>query len=355
MIFKLKIRSLSNYIWLFFITGLYSYFSLKHCKAPVETAHFLEYGLLSFFLFKALNHNIKDKSIYLTATFFALLIGTFDEIIQWITPKRIWNFRDVGLNVISGGLFQLAMWKVIRPKIISEKINTKSLRMFSAVFSSCLIILGLCVSNTPNRVYNYTKRIHWLFFLQKEEPMSEFGYKYKDTEIGVFYSRLSPSILQKIDKQKGKEYAQIIDKSANKDYEKFIRKYNPISNPFMHELRVHIFRRDRYFENGNKTSNLNEKKEFHLVAYKENLILEKYFSRSSQNSVYRWDEDELEKVKILIDKDKSYESPVSANLSTGFSEKSIWTVIFTLISILIVINLYFVFKKPFHLPLIGKK
>ncbi len=76
-------------------------------------------------------------------------------------------------------------------------------------FASYLIILGLCASNTPRRVASYTRRIPWLSFLQKEEPMSEFGYKYKDPEIGVFYSRLSPKSLQKTDNLKGEQYALI--------------------------------------------------------------------------------------------------------------------------------------------------
>ena len=123
LIFKLKIRAPSNYIWLLSVAGLYVYFTLKLWKIPEEAIHFLEYGLLGFFLFRALIHNVKNKSIYFTATLFALLIGTFDEILQWITPQRYWGFRDVGLNGLSGGLFQLAIWKVVRPKIIYEKFN----------------------------------------------------------------------------------------------------------------------------------------------------------------------------------------------------------------------------------------
>lgn len=328
------------------MAGLYIYFTLKLWKIPEEAVHFLEYGLLGFFLFRALSHNVKDKSIYFTATLFALLIGTFDEILQWITPQRYWDFRDVGLNALSGGLFQLAIWKVIRPKIISGKFNTKSLKIFTSIFISCLIILGLCVSNTPNRVYHYTKQIPWLSFLQKEEPMSEFGYKYKDSEIGVFYSRLSPKKLQKTDKHRGDKYAQILNEYVDKNYEQFLREYNPITDPFMHELRVHIFRRDTYFNKGKSALNLNEKKEFYLTAYKENLILKKYFSHSIDKSVYRWNEDIFQELKPLVDKSKPYESPVSSNLFTSFSEKTMWISTLVLIFFILIINL--------TLPLIKK-
>jgi len=345
LIFKLKIRSLSRYIWLFIIAGLYIYFTLKLWKIPEEAVHFVEYGLLGFFLFKALSHHVRDKSIYITATLFALFIGTIDEILQWITPERYWDFRDAGLNALSGGLFQLAVWKVVVPKIISEKINLKSLRIFSSIFASCLIILGLCVSNTPDRVYRYTKKIPLLSFLQKEEAMSEFGYKHKDTEIGMFYSRLSPKNLQRTDSLKGKQYAQILNESIDKDYEQFIKEYSPITDPFMHELRVHIFRRDTYLGKGKSTLKLNDKKESYFIAYKENLILEKYFKNSIEKSVYSWNNDILHESEAIIDKSKHYESPVSANLFTSFSEKTVWIVILSLISFLFLINLILPSKK----------
>lgn len=332
-------------MWTFIVAGLYTYFILKIKSNPTETVHFLEYGLLGFFLFKALNHHIKDKSIYITATLFALLIGTFDEILQWITPQRYWDFRDVGLNGLSGGLIQLAIWKVRRPKIISEKFNAKSLRIFTSIFASCLIILGLCASNTPIRVHSYTKQITWLSFLQKEESMSEFGYKYKDPEIGVFYSRLSSKELQKADKLRGEEYTQILNESVDKDYEQFLREYNPIKDPFMHELRVHIFRRDINFKKGKSASHLSKKKEFYLIAYKENLILEKYFTQSIKNSVYWWDVGILQESEALDDKAKPYMSPVSANLFASFSEKTMWVAIFALISFLLFINLILPFIK----------
>ena len=78
--------------------------------------------------------------------------------------------------------------------------------------------------------------------------MSEFGYKCDDPEIGIFYSRINPKKLQKIDNQRGEEYAQILNKMANMNYKQFLREYNPITDPFLHELRVHIFRRDRYYK-----------------------------------------------------------------------------------------------------------
>lgn len=345
LIFKLNIRAPSNYVWLILVMGAYVYFTLKLWKAPEEAIHFLEYGLLGFFLFKALRHHIRDKSIYLTATLFALFIGTFDEMLQWITPQRVWAFRDVGLNALSGGLFQLAIWKVIKPKIISEKINIKSLKVFASILASCLILLGLCASNTPQRVASYTKKIPWLSFLRNEEPMGEFGYKNADPEIGVFYSRFSPESLSKTDNLRGDKCAQILNESINRNYEHFIREYSPATDPFLHELRVHIFRRDTYLSKGKSASYRNKKKNLYFIAYKENLILEKHFSQSIKKSVYRWKESTLQEIEAVIDKSKPYESPVSANLVTTFSEKTMWVSIFGLILFLVITNLFFHLRK----------
>lgn len=351
LIIKLKIHSLSRYIWLFSLTGLYFYFTLQLKNSPAEAIHFLEYGLLGFVLFKALTHHIHDKSIYLTATFFCLLIGTIDEILQWILPHRYWDFQDVGLNVLSGGLFLMIIWNVVKPEAISEKINPESVKILSSISIVCILVLGLCASNTPRRVAHYTSLIPSIAFLQKEEPMSEFGDRYEDPEIGIFYSRLTLNNLRRIDEKSKKNNTQILNNPNNKDYEQFLKTYNPIVNPFLYELRVHAFRRDKYFRQARDSFDLKEKKESYFIAYKENLILEKFYGNTIKKSIYAWEEDKMKEAEALIDKSKPYKSPVSANLFTPFSEKTMWVVIFVIISILIAINIFLSLKERQKNPL----
>jgi len=345
LIFRLEIRSVSNYIWLIILAGCYVYFILKLKEIPPEAIHFIEYGLLGFFLFRALRFNIQDKSIYLSATLFCLLIGTFDEILQWITPRRFWGFRDVWLNTLSGALFLLAIWKVVKPKIISKKINIKSIRIFSSILASCIIILGICASNTPQRVAVYTKKIPWLSYLQKEEPMSEFGYKYEDIEIGIFSSRLNPEEIRSIDETKSKQNSQILNENREIKYEEFLKEYTSYANPFIHELRVHVFRRDSYFKKAETITKIDEKRESYFTAYKENLILVKYFGNTVKKSIYSWNENIVKEAESLIDKSKHYKSPVSANLFTYFSIRTMWIAVFAFISLLIITNLFFYLRE----------
>jgi len=341
LIFKLKIRSPSNYIWLIICGVLYTHFTLRLRNIPEEAVHFLEYGLLGFFIFRALLHYVKNKSIYLTATFLALLIGIFDEILQWITPQRYWDFRDAELNGLAAGLLQIVIWKVIKPKEIAEKINPYSIRALSLVLALCILVFGLCASNTPGRVAYYTRILPSLSFLQKEEPMSEFGYKYKDHEIATFYSRLSPKDLRQNDKKNAPRYAKILNESFNISYDQFLRDYNPINDPFLYEIRIHIFRRDTHFEKANAAADPNEKIESYFIAYKENLILEKYFSHTIEESIYSWDKKKMDKINLSIEKkDEFYESPVSAGLFTTFSEKTMWISILIVLTMLSLINFY---------------
>jgi hypothetical protein len=339
--FRLKTRSPSNYIWLTIIAGFYVYFTLQLWKVPVEAIHFLEYGLLGFLLFRAFRFAIKDKSIYLSAFLFGSLVGIFDEILQWMVPLRYWDIRDVGLNSLSAALFQIALWKGIAPKTISQKINPKSARILSVLLGMNLVLLGLCVSNTPKRVSSYTKLFPALSFLEKEESMSEFKQKHRDPEVGNFYSRLSLEELEKEDRENSDKYAQILKNSKDKDYGEFLRNFPGSIFPFLHELRVHLFRRDKKFEEGLNTERREEKRKLFFVAYKENLILEKYFGQTVQKSSDKWTEEKINQVEALINRNEPYTSPVSASLLSPSHEKMIWMAILAILILLAVLNYFF--------------
>jgi len=338
LVFRLKIRSPSNYLWLSAVTALYVYFTLKLWRAPEEAVHFLEYGLLGFFLFRALSLSIRDKGIYLTAFLIGSLIGIFDEILQWMMPGRYWDFRDAGLNALATGLFQVALWKGIKPKIISEKIGPKSVRRISLLLAVNILLLGLCASNTPQRVASYSGRLPFLSFLVKEEPMYEFTRKHTDPEIGVFYSRLSPEGLEKEDHERSAHWAGILRDWKEKDYALFLREHHPLLHPFLYEMRIHIFRRDRRVEEAAKAKDEKSRREALFVASKENMILEKYFGRTLEKASYKWSEEKKAEIAVFVDPAKSYRSPVSAG-RFQIKEKTLWLGITAFLALLLGLNL----------------
>ncbi len=338
LFFRLKIRSVLNYIWLFVIGSLYVYFTLKLWEIPEEAIHFLEYGLLGFFIFNALKLKIKDKTIFFSAFLIGCLIGIFDEILQWIVKERYWDFRDVGLNALSSGLFQAAILLGIKPKEISQKIQPRSWRTVSIFLAANILLLGLCFSNTPKRVQNYTKALPFLSFLQQEEVMNQFNLKHKDPEIGTFYSRLTIDELLSIDSRNAKDYGQVLHEWKDKNYAEFLRTHPGIWVPMLYEIRVHIFRRDKRYSRALQSENEKQKKQNFFIAFKENQILEKYFGHTMKESPYAWSEETKTRIEAQIDKNDTYKSPVSASFFSPKSEKQMWIVILIFLTLLFIAN-----------------
>jgi VanZ family protein len=337
--YRLKIRSLSNYLWLVAVALVYIFFTLKLWDRPEEAIHFLEYGLLGCLLFNALRHHIHDKSIYLIAFFIGALVGIFDEALQWMIPRRVWDFRDLGLNSLSVGLFQVAIWKGIRPKLKNIRLQSKSIKILSYLLATYIVLFGLCFSNTPDRVQNYTTFLPFLSFLQKEEPMNELKYKHKDPEIGVFFSRLMIEEIKKIDRERAQEYGQIFTEWMPKTYPDFLNFFPGYARPFLYEMRVHVFRRDRRFLQANEAESKKNREQNLFIAYKENLILEKYFGNTLQESPFQWPKTKTERIEGEIDVTKYYRSPVSAASPVPLKEKTLWGVILLMIMAVVVINI----------------
>jgi len=343
LIIRLKVRAASNYIWLAACAALYIYFTLKLWRNPEEAVHFLEYGLLGFFLFRAWRLTIPDRAVYLASFLTGTLVGTFDEILQWLMPGRYWDIRDVGLNALAVGLFQIALWQGVRPKLASSRIAARSVRKVSVLLAANLLLLGLCMSNTPDRLGALTGRFPGLAFLEKEEPMREFKMKHKDPEIGSFYSRMTVERLKVTDFEKSAEYGRIMREWKGKDYNEFLQTFNALNTPFLYEMRVHVFRRDRRYEDGQKAGSDRRKKEAFFIAFKENLILEKYFARTLRSSGYQWEREKAAAIEPLIDKNAAYTSPVSKDLFYWLSEGAMWAGI--LVALIALIGMNILLKK----------
>jgi hypothetical protein len=260
-------------------------------KHPEEPLHLVEYGLLSFFVFNALRYRIKDWTIYLTTALIILFFGSVDEFIQWLIPGRYWELKDVWINILASLIFVLAVWKGIRPHVISQPVGRLSVRILIGTFSINLLFLGLCLSNTPAAVKSYTGVIDLLSWLRYEEPMIEYGYRHEDPEIGVFYSRFTLEKLKEIDRSRGPVNGKRIppDISLSETRAALLRTFNQTANPFLYEFLVHLFRRNTYVTDFN---NSESGKRLAYAASKENSIIEKYFGIMLKNTPFMWSESE---------------------------------------------------------------
>jgi len=345
LIARLRIRRVSQYLWLAFFCGLYFYIGLAHISNPVQAAHYIEYGLLGWLLVRAWSYVIFGPAVYAAAFLSGALVGIVDEIIQWITPARFWDLADVGLNVLAVGLILLAIGTGLRPKLGPAGISRRAVRVVSILLAVDLVVLGLCLSNTPARLKALAGKLPFLAPLERQEPMRETILKHEDPEIGTFYSRLTPAALPATDRGQAEAYVPILAEWKDRSYDQFLILYSTLDHPFLHEMRVHIFRRDRRLAAARAASGAETKQREYFIAWKENRILEKYFGETLRKSPYLWDEETSAEAASSIDKSAPYDSPVSKNVFYRLKEGPMWAGIAVILLALAGINVV-VARKP---------
>ena len=173
--------------------------------------------------------------------------------------------------------------------------------------------------------------------------MAEYGYLYIDPDIGSFRSRFSPSELRQRDRKRAEEAAEILDHYQNKDeYRKFLKIYTPVSDPFVHEARVHLFRRDHYFRVPKDYKGNQEGYSTYLtIAFRENQIMEKFSETLFHHSAYIWSAEKLALAKKHLMRDKEYDSRVSKDLITRVSKGQFGSFLILLIIGLALLDFYF--------------
>jgi uncharacterized membrane protein len=124
LLYVIRHRStfLGSYLWLLVIATIFIAYTIELGKKnPEESIHFIQYGVLGVFVYRALTHQFQDFRIYFAAATICAVIGTSDEIIQWITPDRYWDLRDIWINFFGASLIQIAIAKGLKPKFIRRR------------------------------------------------------------------------------------------------------------------------------------------------------------------------------------------------------------------------------------------
>lgn len=316
----------SSYLWLIGVAAVIIGYTLKLSAIPVESIHFVQYGILGVLAYRALAHRIQESSIYFAAAVLCGIVGICDEFIQWLIPERYWGLDDIWINFVGAALVQLGIAKGIRPAYILGRSHRNNLQFLCRLSIIALFLLGLSLSNSPPRIAWYAKKIPGLGFLKDHESvMVEYGYLYNDPEIGRFRSRLAPEKLKTVDAQRGKEAATILDRYQDKSmYDEFLDAYTPLTDPFLHEARVHLFRRNFYFVDAARHRNDNQTyAKYMTIAYRENQIMEKYFPVTMHHSAYVWSDQQVARARQKLLKTRHYESRVSHRLITLVNEHQV--------------------------------
>jgi hypothetical protein len=84
----------------------------------LERVHLPEYGIAVWLAWRALVPALGDRArTYALAALLAALIGWGDELVQSITPGRVYDVRDVAANALGAGLgaMLIAAWRAGTP------------------------------------------------------------------------------------------------------------------------------------------------------------------------------------------------------------------------------------------------
>ena len=106
----------NHYAWLFLVVLLLGWQTFKlQDGSPIEALHFIEYGVLALFFFRAAVHHWPNPVAYVVSFCCCLSVGLIDESIQWLTPRRLFDWRDIGLNAYASFLICLLLAKGLVP------------------------------------------------------------------------------------------------------------------------------------------------------------------------------------------------------------------------------------------------
>jgi hypothetical protein len=310
-------------VWLAGIGAIAASIAWQLRYRPEEAIHLLEYGVLAVLLYRAMRPPEPDLGILAAVVILGTLVGTVDELIQWIIPERFWGLRDIAVNGSACALAAAALWRLdpgpwrpIRPASASL-----ALRLGAAE----LVLLALCFANTPSRVAWYAERVPGLSFLAyASNAMAEYGYRHELPGIGVMKSRLTLDELAARDRTDAAEVAAVLDRYPDSSYRRFLRERPAVEDPFLYEARVHIFSRDSHLRRlRDATPGSAAAREHATTAAGEQLLIERIFGNTVAQSRHVLDSRERRLLAGLHDPTSPFTSRSASHLVTSISERSL--------------------------------
>lgn len=330
---------LGGFLWIFAIAA-FALVWMSQLDVAAEPVHLVEYGVFGILAFRALSPHLRDRAVYLAAAALTALVGTLDELFQWLIPGRIWDLGDIGINAVTGVLVQLLIWQGIRPAAVAGRPRPRSVRVALRILAVEVLVLGLSLLNTPPRIEWYATRIPGLGYLGRElsTRMVEYGHRHVDPEIGRFRSRFTPRELERADRERGAAAAEILVRYRRPNqYHEFLLAYHPPHYPFLFEARTHLLYRDRLWARAKRArDDPAAERRLATEAYREHLILDRYFPHTMKHSDLALPPEVRQALAALHRPGDRFESEVSNWLLTGWSEVQVrWSLLIALAGLVV--------------------
>jgi hypothetical protein len=294
-----------------------------------EAMHLPQYGVLSLLLYRAFSRRYGDRGTYVCAALLGAFLGVFDEVIQWAVPRRTFEFRDMIINVVAVLLVQAGLAAGLATRCRAILAGLPSARTAWRLAAVTVLLLLGCFSNTPDvwrPLYS-----SWPKLFVFDEPMVQYGHRIEDPEVGWFKSRLTADELRATDAARGADAGRIL-RSMGHDhiYGLFLRHYSATRDPFLHEVRVRLFRRDRYWRRAQTQRNPAKRKGFLHVSFNEQRLLERWYPHTLRAAGKDWSADRRARAAAASSGERQG-SPVSRELLTGFTKPQAQTALGSLL------------------------
>jgi VanZ family protein len=200
----------------------------------VQRFHFVEYGLITYLFYRAWRP-LADPAVLALPVLAGLIVGAADEGLQWFIPNRVGEIADVFLNGAAIGCGLAFSLGVDPPAGFSSRFRPGSRSRIAHLGAATVVALAL-------------------FF-----HVVHLGYDIRDEDIGMFKSRYSPTRLGALAAEKQAEWRLhplplVLQRLSREDQ-------------YMTEGVTHVQARNERLAANDPA-----------VAWKENLILEKYYA-----------------------------------------------------------------------------
>jgi hypothetical protein len=203
-----------------------------------------------------------------------------------------------------------------------------------------LVLLTLCLANTPDRVGWYAERVPFLAFLgHADNEMAEYGHLHSLPEVGTFKSRWELDRLKDEDRRRGRDVVAIINQYPDENYRKFVTEHLAFRDPLLYESRIHIFGRDFHLRQARRDTTEQYTQREHLtIAYREHLILNKFFPTTLGASAFVLPPSTVAHLEMEQNPEQEFISKAGSHLITRFSEVALRSILLSLVVFLVIID-----------------
>jgi hypothetical protein len=335
--------------WLAGVATVIVLWTRRLMARPEEAVHFLEYGVLGTLLYSALVMHFTDRTVYIAVTLTGILVGTIDELIQWLVPGRFWDFRDIVLNGSAVALVQVVIWRL--DKRNRTPVSRNSVSLVCRFAALLVLVFTLCLMATPQRLAHLTQHVPLPGRLATgTDAICEYGYLHAVDDRTSFRSRLSADELVRADSDRAADVAGQLD-AARGSRRVSQPRVSPVDDPFLYEFRVHLFARGRNLQRArDHEAGSPARRRLMTNAWRENLILESYFGNTLDQSSFRWRPRMRRRIEAAQDPKQIFVSRAASHLITRVSEGQLRTMLLLLFAALVCCDALLVTRSRLEPP-----